>query len=392
MKALHLLAAILAGGSLGQELSHSRHLLNVLSYEKQHAIQEPPSESWIRQEVVTTPQSSQQDSRKSIGANLVSRGEGGVGGGGKWNASKARHHGGKVPTNDVLLFVHIAKTGGSSFDEILKGGVNNVEADCIVEKKHYEDRAVPLTSRYDFPRCKLISTEFSRFQASKFLVPKARKGGPPPPTTASALQLPHVKYLTILREPFARLLSQFRHDKYYTPRRFKGCPDLASLVEQGVTCIEKSEPAYRYQNFQSMMLGGCVWNHKLNLCEPTRHPSANGGGFVSPVDVLDQFFFVGLNEHFEASVCLFYDSLLDKKHFTSFCKGSKPAVPHVMQGSWITKKESTSGGGGRTALDAAVLRSAVRTNELDFKLYWAASDGFKNKLLALEQRTGLSLL
>jgi hypothetical protein len=35
---------------------------------------------------------------------------------------------------DVLLFVHIAKTGGSSFDEILKHGVNGVPADCIVEK------------------------------------------------------------------------------------------------------------------------------------------------------------------------------------------------------------------------------------------------------------------
>lgn len=31
-------------------------------------------------------------------------------------------------------FVHIAKTGGSSFDEILKKGVNGVHADCIIEK------------------------------------------------------------------------------------------------------------------------------------------------------------------------------------------------------------------------------------------------------------------
>jgi hypothetical protein len=109
--------------------------------------------------------------------------------------------------------------------------------------------------------------------------------------------------------------------------------------------------------------------------------------------VLEQFSFVGLNEHFEASVCLFYDTVADKKRFLSFCKGSKPAVPHVMQGSWITKKESTSGaGGGRTALDAAVLRSAVRTNELDFRLYWAAYDGFKKKVLALEETAGLSLL
>lgn len=373
--------------SLGQPSSShlNRHILAALSYEKDHIKENGPSESWVRKENGATSWTPR-------------RNGGNVGGGGKWNSTKTVRFGGRTsltpPSNDVLLFVHIAKTGGSSFDEILKGGVNSIAADCIVEKKHYEDRTLPLTQRYDFPSCKLISTEFSRFQVAKFLLPKARKGASTVPSiTASALQLPHVKYLTLLREPFARLLSQFRHDKYYTPRRFKGCEDLAALVEHGASCIENAEPAYRYQNFQSMMLGGCVWNHKTGNCEPTRHPAAIGGAFVSPTDVLDQFAFVGLNEHFEASVCLFYDTFSDRKRFASFCRGSKPAVPHVMEGSWITKKESSSGsGGGRTALDAKVLRSSVRTNELDFKLYWAAYDRFKSQVLALEKKSGMSLL
>jgi hypothetical protein len=34
----------------------------------------------------------------------------------------------------------------------------------------------------------------------------------------------------------------------------------------------------------------------------------------------------------------------------------------------------------------------VRTNELDFKLYWAAYDAFVDKAKALESRSGLRLL
>jgi hypothetical protein len=238
---LKILIVLFPSSVLGQRLRHiSRRPLAALSYEKNY-IKDEATESWIRD----PPQKSNR-----------AGGNGNQDGSGRWNSTKGLRNGhSKNPNggNEVFLFVHIAKTGGSSFDEILKGGVNNIPADCIVEKKHYEDRTIPLTDRYNFPTCRLISTEFSRFQISKFLIPKSQSPGSAPVPSSI---LSHVKFLTILREPFARLLSQYRHDKYYTPRRFKDCPDLATLVEHGATCIEKMEPAYRYQNFQSMMLGG----------------------------------------------------------------------------------------------------------------------------------------
>jgi hypothetical protein len=145
-----------------------------------------------------------------------------------------------------------------------------------------------------------------------------------------------------------------------------------------------------------MMLGGCVWNHHTNVCEEV--PRTPGqGGFAKPVDVLASFAFVGVNEHFDASVCLFYDAVGDAKHFKHFCRPTTAsgsglaAMPHVMRGSWITKKESASSS-GRAVLDSSVLRAAVITNELDFKLYWAAYDQFVNQVKALELRTGLKLL
>jgi hypothetical protein len=54
-----------------------------------------------------------------------------------------------------------------------------------------------------------------------------------------------VKFITLVREPFSRLLSQWRHDKYYTPRRFKDCAGLEHLVAHGASCIQAGEPAYR---------------------------------------------------------------------------------------------------------------------------------------------------
>ena len=57
----------------------------------------------------------------------------------------------------------------------------------------------------------------------------------------------------------------------------------------------------RYQNFQNMMLGGCAWNHLVNTCEPVRKPAGQGGGFVTARDVLSNFVFVGVNEHFKGA-------------------------------------------------------------------------------------------
>lgn len=88
-------------------------------------------ESWVRESVVATPRQSGSSAPRLRGAY-------------KWNSTdqntwqapsaseRKSFHDSKA--SGVILFVHIAKTGGSSFDEILKRGVNGVAADCIVEK------------------------------------------------------------------------------------------------------------------------------------------------------------------------------------------------------------------------------------------------------------------
>jgi hypothetical protein len=111
---------------------------------------------------------------------------------------------------------------------------------CVRPQKHYEDKSIPLDKRYDFPNCHIISTEFSRHVVSKFLMPKTKEGQRPQWSNALTLGQ-HVKFMTLMREPFARLLSQYRHDRFYTPRRFRDCPDLVSLVTHGSKCIQNGE-------------------------------------------------------------------------------------------------------------------------------------------------------
>lgn len=87
-------------------------------------------------------------------------------------------------------------------------------------------------------------------------MPKARAGEQVSANAVAKLRpflVEHIKFITLVREPFSRLLSQWRHDKYYTPRRFKGCAGLEDLVEHGASCIQAGEPAYRFGSSRSGM-------------------------------------------------------------------------------------------------------------------------------------------
>jgi hypothetical protein len=67
---------------------------------------------------------------------------------------------GKVST---LSFVHIARTGGLSFNKLLVenrgvvGRDGNRIPDCIVPRAAYGNASLPLASRFDFPHCEILS-------------------------------------------------------------------------------------------------------------------------------------------------------------------------------------------------------------------------------------------
>lgn len=268
--------------------------------------------------------------------------------------------------------------------------------------------------------------EFSTFQISKFLqLDQATRAGR------------RVFFVTLLREPYARLMSQFKHDKcahrcflrpykarpaasessrchaaprrirlpsrrlapfirptsvtsvlcrcatgrHYTPYRFRNCPSLANLVKRGSNCIEKGEAAYRYQNFQTMMLGGCSWDNKRRVCVASEP--------FKPAALLSRFTFFGINEHFQASVCLFYYTLSDHWRFEKYCKGAQPEapLPFVMSSAWMAKKEEAAAVSS-VRYDTDLLRFAMDTNVLDFRLYWTAHEIFMSRVKVMEKEVG----
>lgn len=72
----------------------------------------------------------------------------------------------KLGKLSTLSFIHISRTGGGSFNKLLvenKGIIGRDgqrHADCIVPRIAYGNNTLPLTSRFDFPHCEILSSIF----------------------------------------------------------------------------------------------------------------------------------------------------------------------------------------------------------------------------------------
>lgn len=69
----------------------------------------------------------------------------------------------KLGKLSTLSFIHIARTGGLSFNKIMVenrgifGRDGNRAPDCIIPRAAYGNDSLPLASRFDFPNCEIIS-------------------------------------------------------------------------------------------------------------------------------------------------------------------------------------------------------------------------------------------
>uniref|UniRef100_A0A7S2S287 Uncharacterized protein n=1 Tax=Rhizochromulina marina TaxID=1034831 RepID=A0A7S2S287_9STRA len=134
-----------------------------------------------------------------------------------------------------------------------------------------------------------------------------------------------------------------------------------------------------------MMTGGCAWDNKRRVCLPSTarfHPQV----------VLNRFTFVGITEHFHASLCLFYYTIKDHWRFDKYCGETGPAsapLPNLMDSSWVNLPPEVS---QALELDGKLLRLAVDTNNLDFELYWAGYGEFKHRVAWMERAVGRTFL
>jgi hypothetical protein len=69
----------------------------------------------------------------------------------------------KLGKLSTLSFLHVARTGGLSFNKLLvenrgvAGRDGNRIPDCIVPRAAYGNESLPLSARFDFPHCEILS-------------------------------------------------------------------------------------------------------------------------------------------------------------------------------------------------------------------------------------------
>jgi hypothetical protein len=99
--------------------------------------------------------------------------------------------------------------GGTTFDHLMKHGIKPLvtpglsvlKPDCILEKSMYSGK-IPVHRRFNYSSCEIVSAEKDYYtlrgwtRANEHVRSEQRK-----------------HFVTMLREPYARLLSQFDHNQ-----------------------------------------------------------------------------------------------------------------------------------------------------------------------------------
>lgn len=170
--------------------------------------------------------------------------------------------------SELLYHVHISKTGGTSFENNLRRLATQTGVKmCNVEKP-------PFTHDPLFAEPFVLHQSGCNIASAEGYLKHVEKQFP----------FRDPQLLTMLRNPILRTISQWNHDKKYENDR-----RLISRLKEYSTITEMYEHAPqipdRFANWQ--------W---LKLSRPNEDMD----------EVLSKFSFIGITEHYETSLCLFY--------------------------------------------------------------------------------------
>ena len=282
----------------------------------------------------------------------------------------------KIGKLSTLAFVHVSRSGGLSWNKLLveqrgvaQQGIQRFP-DCIVPRVAYGNTTVPISQRYDFPHCEILSAIW------------------PLPTIEAKLAFKkEVLFFTMLRDPVSRVMSQWRSDTQRLPALFGKCKAFEQIfagiksggsVAAAKTCLVGNTQPVQYVDYSTLMLGGCKWSGDKRACTS---PSA-----FDPTQLLSKFAWVGILEHFDISVCLFFFTIGDEGKFRKFCK-------HRTHRASKTNRAPKPGGDPfRTVFSPAALSYVWMTNRKDQELYWGAYHQFIRDVTVMEAATNTQCL
>ena len=68
-------------------------------------------------------------------------------------------------------------------------------------------------------------------------------------------------FITFMRDPVQRVMSQWRSDSHSLPELFGQCKSFDYLfAKPDKTCLKKGTQPVQYSDFATLMVGGCKWS------------------------------------------------------------------------------------------------------------------------------------
>jgi hypothetical protein len=105
-------------------------------------------------------------------------------------------------------------------------------------------------------------------------------------------------------------------------------------------------------------------------------------------ELLNNFSFFGLTEHYLASLCLLYYTFRDEERFAAVCaNGTEARVQAVPRRN---KKDPRFNYSETARVDSKLRQLSARVNAKDWQLYATAETVFRQRVAAMERETGVA--
>mmetsp|Transcript_3439 Transcript_3439/g.5353 ORF Transcript_3439/g.5353 Transcript_3439/m.5353 type:complete len:342 (-) Transcript_3439:94-1119(-) len=268
--------------------------------------------------------------------------------------------------NSALIAVHVSKTGGTTLDYILQNkigekepGVADLKADCVLEKwMYFTYRTLPIDQRFNYTTCRIVSAEVDSWTLHKWVAEDE--------IVPSKERKKH--FITMLRDPYARLLSQFDHNTHWEKKKMDFCKSLYDVLDDDSLCVKKLKKVTG------------------NIIDKYRNWQVSNVGDIKHLK--ETFSFFGITEHFYASICLLYYTFNDSKSFDYLCRDKKVPANRIVPK--INAKDKRFNFAELNKSNEDLRNRCKETNNGDFDLYSEAVEVFKSRVRKMEEETGLS--
>lgn len=294
----------------------------------------------------------------------------------------------------LAFFVHIPKTAGTTLDAILeRAAAAQGAAFTILRFKDLEKPAARarVALKYD-----VVSAETDV-------------------SILASLSVPRTALFTFLREPLARVASQYEHhlasgrladhETYGDIIRVVS-PHICSQLERDAQCAGLRHPrkcraggfCTVFQNHQTHVLAGAQHFSK-GARSATRRSSANL--LCAATRVLHALSTVGLTERLEASLCLLFDNLNYGHVYSACCthdrggncalfdvRATKHSAADRARITHLPPRSNKNGSAylGKYLDDDVLLAAVYEGNALDCELYAQATDLMQSRFTGLRRR------